>query len=49
MSTRPRITHETRSKRARRQLWLRIGVGLFLLLFVFSVAGFMMVTTVTSR
>ncbi|MDQ2865864.1 MAG: hypothetical protein M3R51_06520 [Candidatus Eremiobacteraeota bacterium] len=34
-----RIVYEPRSKRARRSLLLKAGVWIFLLLFVFSVAG----------
>ena len=49
MSTKPRVIHETRSKRARRQMWLRVGVWIFLILFVVSVAGFMMVVSTVSR
>lgn len=36
---RPRIAYETRSKRARRGLWLKIGVWVLVVLFAFSVAG----------
>jgi len=36
---RARVVHESRSKRSRRQFWLRLGVWVFLIVFAFSVAG----------
>lgn len=39
MTQRRKMTHETRSARARRQFWLRLGVWVFIGIFVFSVAG----------
>jgi di/tricarboxylate transporter len=38
-----RPIHETRSARVRRQGWLRAGVWIFILVFVFSVAGGMII------
>lgn len=37
--TKQRIVYETKSKRARRGFWLKAGVWIFLVVFVFSVAG----------
>jgi hypothetical protein len=34
-----RPTHETRSARARRDFWKRLGVWIFILFFALSVAG----------
>jgi hypothetical protein len=39
MSNKTRVVHETRAKRARRDLWKRLFVWAFILLFAFSVAG----------
>ena len=39
MSNRPRIVHETRAKRAGRNFWTKVGVWVFIAIFVFSVAG----------
>ncbi|HEY9084628.1 MAG TPA: hypothetical protein VIN40_01600 [Candidatus Tyrphobacter sp.] len=38
--------HETRSKRRRRQLWLKAGIWIFLGVFAFSVVGGLMVVAV---
>lgn len=46
MNARPRTTHETRAKRARRDFWKRVGVWIFILVFVFSVAGGVIAFTV---
>lgn len=46
MSARQRVTHETRAKRARRDFWKRLAVWIFILLFVFSVAGGVVAFTV---
>lgn len=43
MKTRPRITYETRSTRARRQALMRLGVWIFLGIFAFSVVGGLMI------
>ena len=37
--TRQRIVYETKAKRSRRNFWLKLGVWIFLAVFVFSVAG----------
>lgn len=37
--------HETRSKRRARQRWLKAGVWLFIVIFAFSVVGFLIVIT----
>lgn len=34
-----KVHHETRSKRARRQKLMRLGIWIFLFVFAFSVAG----------
>ncbi|MDQ2872044.1 MAG: hypothetical protein M3R35_02820 [Candidatus Eremiobacteraeota bacterium] len=39
MSGRPRVTHQTRSARRRRQTWLRAGIWIFLIIFAMSVVG----------
>ncbi|HEV7178454.1 MAG TPA: hypothetical protein VGN11_01180 [Candidatus Baltobacteraceae bacterium] len=39
MSNRRRIVYKTRAERERRSTWLKAGVWIFLLIFVFSVAG----------
>jgi hypothetical protein len=39
MSNRTRVVHETRAKRAKREFWKRLGVWIFIFIFVFSVAG----------
>ncbi|HTX58384.1 MAG TPA: hypothetical protein VMH02_01820 [Verrucomicrobiae bacterium] len=31
--------HQTRSARARREFWKRLGIWIFLLIFAFSVVG----------
>jgi hypothetical protein len=36
---RHRVIHETRSKRARRQFWLKLGVWALVFVFAFSVVG----------
>jgi uncharacterized membrane protein YhaH (DUF805 family) len=36
---RSHVTHETRSKRSRREFWLKLGVWIFLFIFAFSVVG----------
>jgi len=36
---RPRVVHETRAKRSRREFWLKLGVWIFLFIFAFSVVG----------
>lgn len=33
------MIHHTRASRERRSMWLKVGVWIFLLIFVFSVAG----------
>ena len=42
-------SHETRSARARREFWKRLGVWIFIVLFAFSVAGALVVFAVGSR
>ncbi|MHB8441854.1 MAG: hypothetical protein ACYC8W_01375 [Candidatus Tyrphobacter sp.] len=37
-----KVRHETRSKRMRRQRWLRAGIWVFLFVFAFSVVGGLM-------
>ncbi|MDE2481031.1 MAG: hypothetical protein KGN02_02430 [bacterium] len=49
MSARPRVTHETKAARTRRQLWIKAGVWIFILLFTFSVAGGILATRLVSR
>lgn len=39
MSTRPRVTHETKDARRRKEAWKRAGVWAFLFVFAFSVVG----------
>jgi hypothetical protein len=39
MSTRPRITHETKHARRRKDTWKRAGIWAFLFIFAFSVVG----------
>jgi type VI protein secretion system component VasF len=39
MSNKTRVVHETKAKRSRRELWKRLFVWAFILLFAFSVAG----------
>jgi hypothetical protein len=39
VSKRQHHVHETRAERERRSLWLKVGVWIFLAIFVFSVAG----------
>jgi hypothetical protein len=46
---RPSQTHETRSKRAQREFLKRLGIWIFIGLFVFSVAGGLIAFTVASR
>ena len=36
---RNRIVHQTRAGRERRSTWLKVGIWIFLAIFVFSVAG----------
>ena len=36
---RHRVIHQTRASRERRSMWLKVGVWIFLAIFVFSVAG----------
>lgn len=36
------VRHETRSKRKRRQQWIKAGIWLFLIVFAFSVVGGLM-------
>lgn len=38
-----KVRHETRSKRKRRQRWLRAGIWVFLCVFAFSVVGGLMI------
>jgi hypothetical protein len=38
-----RSVHESRASRIRRQGWMRAGVWIFILVFVFSVAGGMII------
>jgi hypothetical protein len=40
-----KVRHETRSRRKARQRWIKAGVWLFILVFAFSVVGFMIVIT----
>lgn len=40
------VRHETRSKRKRRQQWLRAGIWVFLFIFAFSVVGGLLVYVV---
>ena len=49
MSARPRVTHETKAQRSRRQFWVKAGVWIFILLFTFSVAGGILATRLVSR
>jgi hypothetical protein len=42
-----KVRHETRSKRMRRQRWLKAGVWIFLGVFAFSVVGGLMIVAVT--
>jgi hypothetical protein len=49
MSTRPRITHETRSARHRRQAWLKAGIWVFLVIFALSVVGVGFISVSTAR
>ena len=49
MSARPRVTHETRAKRTRRELLIKTGVWIFILLFTFSVAGGIIAISIVSR
>lgn len=44
---RGRTVHETRAKRGQREFFKRLGVWLFIFVFVFSVAGGLIVFTVT--
>jgi hypothetical protein len=46
MSGRPRVVHETRAKRARRDFWKRFFIWVFILVFGFSVAGGIIAFTV---
>jgi len=39
MSNKIRVVHETRAKRSRRELWKKLFVWAFILVFAFSVAG----------
>lgn len=39
MSNKVRVVHETKAKRSRRELWKRLFVWAFIILFAFSVAG----------
>jgi hypothetical protein len=39
MSNKIRVVHETKAKRARRELWKRLFIWAFIVLFAFSVAG----------
>lgn len=43
-----KVRHETRSKRMRRQRWLKAGIWIFLAIFAFSVAGGIMIVARTS-
>ena len=49
MSTKTRIVHETKAKRARRQMWLKAGIWAFILVFAFSVAGGILAMRVVAR
>ncbi len=49
MSARPRVTHETRAKRTRREMLIKAGVWIFILLFTFSVAGGIVAISLASR
>ncbi len=49
MSTKPRIVHQTKAKRARRQLWIKAGVWVFVIVFAFSVAGGILAIRVVAR
>lgn len=44
-----RPTHETRAARNRRNFWMRVGVWIFILFFALSVAGGLIVISITSR
>lgn len=39
MSNKTRVVHETKVRRARRDLWKRLFIWAFILVFAFSVAG----------
>ncbi|HUN30285.1 MAG TPA: hypothetical protein VMV65_10815 [Alphaproteobacteria bacterium] len=39
MSNRTRVVHETRARRARREMWKKAFIWAFIVLFAFSVAG----------
>ena len=44
-----RPTHETRSVRARRDFWKRLGVWIFIAFFALSVAGGLIVISINLR
>ncbi|MGB8521082.1 MAG: hypothetical protein WCD38_13060 [Candidatus Tumulicola sp.] len=46
---RRRTRHETRSARARREFWKRLGVWLFIGFFALSVAGGLIVISINLR
>ncbi|MEO6834856.1 MAG: hypothetical protein ABI231_02995 [Candidatus Tumulicola sp.] len=48
MKTR-RPTHETRSARARRDFWKRLAIWIFIAFFALSVAGGLIVISLSSR
>ncbi|MHB8141127.1 MAG: hypothetical protein ACYDA5_08665 [Vulcanimicrobiaceae bacterium] len=43
MSHRPRVQHQTRFARARRNMLLRAGIWAFIVVFAFSIAGGMII------
>ena len=49
MSKRAKVIHETRAQRARRSTLLKIGVWIFLAIFIFSVAGGVVLITAVGR
>ncbi len=44
-----KVRHETRSKRKRRQRWLKAGIWIFLFVFAFSVVGGLMLVVVAGN